>query len=302
MSFGSSFDRSPNDADWGHYYAPGAGVRLHYVRQGKGPPVLLLHGWPGFWYDWRHVIPLLAGEADLIAPDFRGFGGSDKPDLPPAAGYSPAVLAADLLALLDHLQLERVVVAAHDIGASVAQVLARTAPQRISALVLFDPAYGGVGNRRYDPGVQQEFWYQHLHNLSWADQLIGYNRDTVALYLGHFYDHWVGRKDSVRPIEFGHIVDQYAQPGAVRASIAYYKARAGSRQAEANAAPPAPISQPTIIRWGEADPVMRVEWADRLGEYFADYQLRTLPGVGHFVPFEAADEAAAAIRLALQLG
>jgi pimeloyl-ACP methyl ester carboxylesterase len=68
-------DRHPGDPEWGHVWGPGAdGVRLHYVRRGDGEPVVLLHGWPGFWYDWRHVVVPLAQVSDAIAVDFRGFG------------------------------------------------------------------------------------------------------------------------------------------------------------------------------------------------------------------------------------
>ena len=80
----------PEDASWGHAAAPGAsGVQIHYVRQGHGVPVLLLHGWPGFWYDWRRLIPALATAADVIAPDLRGFGGSDNPTCPPPRRTHP---------------------------------------------------------------------------------------------------------------------------------------------------------------------------------------------------------------------
>ncbi len=93
-----SLDRRPEDQEWGHGHGPGAGgVRLHYVRRGRGEPVVLLHGWPGFWYDWRHVVFPLAEEADVIAPDFRGFGGSDKPEGDPKTLYAPDHLAADVL-------------------------------------------------------------------------------------------------------------------------------------------------------------------------------------------------------------
>src|SRR5918992_1592516 len=134
-------DRHPGDPEWGHAYGPGAdGVRLHYVRRGHGEPVVLLHGWPGFWYDWRHVIVPLAEEADVMALDFRGFGDSDKPEGDPKDLYTQ-----------DH------------------------------------------------PASQREAWYGHFHALPWAHELVGYNRDTVELYLRHFYDCWVGNKESVRP-------------------------------------------------------------------------------------------------------
>ena len=68
---------------WTHHEATVDGVRLHYVRQGAGTSVLLLHGWPGFWYEWAPVIPALAARHTVIVPDLRGFAYSDKPDVPP---------------------------------------------------------------------------------------------------------------------------------------------------------------------------------------------------------------------------
>jgi pimeloyl-ACP methyl ester carboxylesterase len=296
-------DLRPQHPQWGHAAADGAdGVLIHYVRRGRGLPVLLLHGWPGFWYDWRRVLPRLGAEADAIAPDFRGFGYSDKPDWPPAQAYTPEAFAKDIVALLDALHLREVVVAAYDIGATVAQVLARTAPERVCALALFAPAYPGIGMRRYEPEVESEFWYQHFHALPWSDALIGYNRDTVYLYLKHFYQHWVGRKESVRPAEFAAIVDMYNRAGALGASLAYYRARAQARLQEAKIdASALRIEQPTFVVWGEADPVMRPAWADRLEEYFARVEVEFLPGVGHFLPFEAPDAALDAIRSALRV-
>lgn len=79
------------------------GVRLHFVRQGKGPPILLIHGWPGFWYEWHSNIPVLARQHTVIAPDLRGFAYSDKPDLPAEEGYTAEAAAGDLLGLLDRL-------------------------------------------------------------------------------------------------------------------------------------------------------------------------------------------------------
>ena len=294
-------DVLPDDPRWGHACGPGAeGVQLHYVRQGRGPSVVLMHGWPGFWYDWRRIIPRLAEAADVIAPDFRGFGDSDKPDRPPAEAYTVHHLAGDITSLLDHLGIGQAVLAGHDIGAAVAQVLACTVPQRVLALALFNPSYPGVGARRFEPAAQREFWYQHFHNLPWADQLIGYSRDTVHLYLSHFYDHWVGRKETVRPCEFEAIVDVFARPGAVRASLGWYRAREATRAREAEADPKTlQVAQPTFVLWGEADPVIPARWSDRLAAFFPRLSLSLLPGVGHFVPFEAPDEAAEAIRAAI---
>lgn len=297
----SSFvDLHPDDERWGHGEGPGAGgIRIHYVRQGDGDPVVLLHGWPGFWYDWRGVIPQLAADADVIAPDLRGFGGSDVPELPPEEGFTPAVMARDVVALLDHLGIQQAVIAAHDIGATVAQALARGTPERVRALVLLNPPYPGIGTRRYEYRFQREGWYQHFHVKPWSHDLVGYNRDTVRIYLAHFYDHWVGRKDSVRPSEFEAIVDVFARPGRIEGGFNYYRARMAQRAGESEPDPDVAIATPTIVRWGELDPIISVEFADRLKEFFPDSELELLPGVGHFVPFEAPDEVLAAIRSAL---
>lgn len=290
-------DVRPEDPRWGHGSVAGSGgIRLHYVRQGTGSPVLLLHGWPGFWYDWRRVIPALARKADIVAPDFRGFGDSDKPALDPIQAYAPEILAADTLALMDGLGLDHVVITAHDIGATVAQVLSRRAPERIQALVLLNPPYPGIGKRRYEPTAQREFWYQHFHNLPWADRLVGHDRETVSLYLAHFYDHWTGKKDAIRPAEFEAIVDTYSRPGAFQASIAYYRARAASRAREASVDPgQVRVELPTSVLWGEADPVIPISWSDRLTEFFTDLSFQELPGIGHFVPVEAPDQVADAV-------
>ena len=71
-----------NGFEWNHHYLEANDIRVHYVRHGEGFPLVLLHGWPEFWYTWRKNVPVLAGEFDVVAPDLRGFGDTDKPGLP----------------------------------------------------------------------------------------------------------------------------------------------------------------------------------------------------------------------------
>jgi pimeloyl-ACP methyl ester carboxylesterase len=176
------------------------------------------------------------------------------------------------------------------------------APGRVQALVLSAPVYPGFGARPLEPEAQRERWYQHFHTIAQADQLIGYDRETVRFYLSYFYDHWVANKETLRAREFEAIVETYAQPGAVRGSIAWYRAGAGSGQVARSypQSQQAPIAHPTAIVWGEADPILPASWADRLGEYFSRLiGVHMLPGIGHFVPFEAPDALAEAIRSVL---
>lgn len=169
------------------------------------------------------------------------------------------------------------------------------------ALVLLNPPYG-IGSRRFAPQAQREFWYQHFHQLPLAEELVGHSRATVNAYLRYFYRHWTGRQDMLSDEELVIIVDAYARPGAFAASLAYYRARAGAKDAKAAGLPLEKIAQPTSVLWGESDPVIPVSWSDRLGDTFADFTLRTLPGVGHFVPWEAPDDVIEAISGVLSIG
>jgi pimeloyl-ACP methyl ester carboxylesterase len=106
-------------------------LRVHYAEAGSGPPLLLLHGWPQHFWCWRRVVPELAGDFRLICPDLRGFGWSDAP----GRGYDNETFAADAVALLDALELERVGVIGHDWGGFTSFVLALHHPQRVRALL-----------------------------------------------------------------------------------------------------------------------------------------------------------------------
>jgi len=97
-------DVAPAEPAWGHVLGQGVdGNELHYVRRGQGPPVLLLHGWPGFWYDWRRLIRPLSADVDVLAPEFRGFGDSPLPRGPAERTSGEGPLADDLARLMDDL-------------------------------------------------------------------------------------------------------------------------------------------------------------------------------------------------------
>ena len=109
---------------------------LHVLEAGDAgaPPVLLLHGWPQHAWCWRHVFPLLSGDYRLIAPDLRGFGWSDCP----AGGYDPVTFAADAVALLDALSIQRAHVIGHDWGGNAAFALGLDAPQRVERMLVLN--------------------------------------------------------------------------------------------------------------------------------------------------------------------
>lgn len=277
--------------------APVDGFRLAYDRAGSGPPVVLLHGWPGDRSDHRELLRRLDG-ADVVVPDLRGFGESDRHEAPPAEAYSAAAQARSVLGLIGELELDAPVLAGYDVGSRVAQALARTEPDAIRALVIAPPL-PGAGERVLTPDAQREFWYQAFHRLALAEELIDGRPDAVRAYLRHFWSHWSGPEFALADADLDRLVRGYGEPGAFTASLAWYRAGSGTVATALRETPPAPadrIAVPTTVLWPEHDPLFPPAWSDRLGEYFADVTLEHLTGAGHFSPLEAPDAFAAAIR------
>ncbi len=272
-------------------------IRLHFLRGGHGPTLMLLHGWPEWSYVWRPLIKRLHPDFDLVAPDFRGFGDSEKTSLSPTRDATPETLAADTLAIADALGLGQIGLVAHDVGGFVAQVIARRWPERITGLFFFNCAYPGIGSRWVEPRHLLETWYQFFHQMPWAAQLIGSSRETCRIYIREFLQHWSYRKDAFDD-ELEIWVDNFLKPGNLQGGLNWYLSNHASRMAviEGTAPPPAPIHIPTRVFWGEHDPLFRKIWTDRLSEFFTDLEFSFAPGAGHFVHYETPDQAAEEIR------
>jgi pimeloyl-ACP methyl ester carboxylesterase len=283
---------------------PVDGFSLAYDRTGGGPPVVLLHGWPGNRSDFRLVVPLLTDVADVVVPDLRGFGESDTHDVSPDEGYTAPAQARSVVGLLDELGLESVVLAGYDIGSRIAQTIVGLAPERVRSLVVCPPL-PGAGQRLLGPDVHREFWYQHFHRLDVSRRLLDGDRDAVRGYLEHFWSHWSGPSYTPAAEDLDRLAETYGKPGAFTASIGFYRQGPGIlARGLAEQAPAADdrLAVPTHVLWPAHDPLFPPSWGDRLDEFFADLTVTPLPDSGHFVPLEAPDAFAAAIRGAVQAG
>lgn len=259
---------------------------------------MLLHGWPGDRFDYRSVVPLLQGWADVVVPDLRGFGESDKHDRDPATDYSAAAQARSVLGLIDELGLAEPVIAGYDIGSRIAQTIAKTTPERVRAMVV-SPPVPGPGTRVLSADAQREYWYQSLHRLELASELIDGDARVVRAYLRHFWSHWSGPEFEPSETELVRLVQRYAEPGAFTASIAWYRAGSGTvarSLAEKTPEPADRISVETVILWPEHDPLFPQAWGDRVSDFFSRARVLYLSGIGHFVPLEAPQEFAGAIQ------
>lgn len=284
--------------------SPVDNFRLAYDREGSGPPVVLLHGWPGDRADYREVTPLVSDSADVVVPDLRGFGESDKHPEPPGRAYSAEAQARSVAGLIDELGLQVPVIAGYDIGSRIAQTIARTSSDLVRAIVV-SPPLPGAGDRVLSAGAQREFWYQAFHQLDMADEIIDGNPSAVRAYLRHFWSHWSGPAFHQTEADLDRLVEVYGAPGAFTASIGWYRAGSGTvatSLAETSPDPDDRIAVPATILWPELDPLFPESWGDRLTDFFSDATLEALPSVGHFSPLEAPQEFASAIRDALSAG
>ena len=229
------------------------GAAFHVARVGQGRPLLLLHGWPEFWLTWEPVMARLADRFQLIAPDLRGFGDSDKPERP----FGAADHCADMFSLLDALGVGKVGVVGHDVGGGVMQPMARAAPERLSGLFFFDFVHPGIGARIGAPDRLREIWYQSFHQMPFAPALVGASRETCRAYFAHFLRHWSHRKDAFDDV-LEAFVDNFLKPGNLEGGFAHYRGSHAGRIAmmKGEAPPLPPIAVPTCVRWGEHDPIL----------------------------------------------
>src|SRR5713226_3289500 len=125
---------------WQHGFATTNGIRLHYVEQGEGPLMVLLHGFPEFWYSWRYQIPVLAQRFHVVAPDLRGYNDSDKPE--GVDQYQLPHLVEDVLGLVRCFGEQKAILVGHDWGGAVAWTFAATYPEVTERLISFVPHLG----------------------------------------------------------------------------------------------------------------------------------------------------------------
>ena len=251
---------------------------------------MLLHGWPEFWFGWRKNIRPLAESFDVVAPDLRGFGATEKTALPDPPSRLLEDYVEDLRGLTDALGFDEFGIVSHDVGAYVAQAFARKFPDRLSGLFFFNCPYPGIGGRWVQPDHVNEIWYQSFNQQPWAASLVGENRKSCRLYIRHFLDRWAH--------EPGHFdedldlwVENFMKPGNLQGGFNWYiSTNEGRIKQIRDGAPELPkIEVPTRVLWGENDSVLRVEWADRLGDYFANLDFSPAEEAGHFVHYERSD-------------
>lgn len=294
------------------------GLPVHFVEAGQGPAVLLLHGFPYTWFEWRHQIsPLAAAGFRVIAPDIRGFGESGKPDR--TDDYTLLHCAGDAIGLLGALGEQQAVVVGHDLGAWVAATTARMRPDRVRGLALLSTPVGAREAVRPSltwAGLEQamggKLYHDYFQQPGLAEAEL--DRDPARSLRGIYHaisgdaqgaERW---RLFIRPGEalldtmpdparmppwlpqaaLDEYVRQYAK-GGFTAPLAHYRCRNLSWDLTAAWAGQ-PIACPALFVGGDADPALdliRGQY-DGLEGVYSDLRGKALlPGIGHGAPEEA---------------
>lgn len=272
-----------------HNFAQLAEIKMHYVKEGNGEPVLLVHGWPGFWWEWNLNIPVLAESYTVIAPDMRGYGDSDKPDLNNVANYHLDKTVEDLAQLLDHLNIAQAYVVGHDWSSVVMHKFVRKHRNRVKKAAIFNPLLPGVEGRYLSVMHFQESWYSQFHQWPLSVDLVSASRQNVETYYRHFFSHWSSNPNLYTQEEMDIFVDNFMKPGNVHGGFNWYRANLNIASVVWTALDRTLSDVPTLFLWGMDDPVVPAVWSDTIPMWYTNYTYRALPNVGHFVMREAPD-------------
>jgi epoxide hydrolase 4 len=253
-------------------------VRLHYVEAGSGPLIVLLHGFPEFWFGWRlQIAPLAAAGFRVVAPDMRGYNLSSRPT--DVAAYTGDRLAADVRGLIRELGSESALLVGHDWGGTAAWTTAMNHPEVVDRLAILDAAHPrSLQKGLRNPRQLRKSWYFFFFAIPALPERVVRSR------------HWRFLRRFVRaarpaytPQDIERYVEAWSQPGAASGMINYY--RASVRESSKRPKPQIPpISAPTLVIWGQEDDYLGrgVRQPDRADVPGLD-RVEELPGASHWV-------------------
>ncbi|MFO0956425.1 MAG: alpha/beta hydrolase [Isosphaeraceae bacterium] len=260
-------------------FADSGGAKIHYVEAGEGPLVVLIHGFPDFWYTWRAQMPALAKRFRVVAIDQRGYNRSDKPE--GVENYALDKLTGDVEAVIRHLGREKAIVVGHDWGGLVAWNLAMHKPERVERLAVLNLPHPRGLSRELARDADQKKASQYARDFQHPDAARALTPRALA--------SWV-RDDNAR-----EAYREAFERSSIEAMLNYYKAnfpKEPYQEPPADAFPA--VKCPVLMIHGLQDPALLPgalndtwKWVD------AEFTLVTIPGAGHFVQQDAAGRVAA---------
>jgi pimeloyl-ACP methyl ester carboxylesterase len=266
-------------------YADVGDVRLHYVEAGAGPLIVLLHGFPEFWYGWRlQIEPLAAAGFHVVAPDMRGYNLSTRPKAVKA--YDTNQLTSDLGGLIQERGAEKALLVGHDWGGTVAWAMAMNHPEVVDRIAILNAAHPRkLSQGLHHPGQLRKSWYFFFFDLPDVPESV------VHANHWHFFRHFVrDAKPAHTPEEIERYVEAWSQPGAATGMINYYRSSVRTSPKKAEAAL-RPIKAPTLVIWGEKDRYLGAELAEPEPDDVPNLdRVERLPDASHWVHHDEAEQ------------
>ena len=252
-----------------HRFVEAGGVRLHVAEAGEGRPLLLVHGWPQHWYEWRGLVAELASERRLIMPDLRGFGWSDVP----AGPIEPEAFVRDLVALLDALGLDEVDVVGHDWGGFSSLLLSARHPDRVRRLLAVSSPSPWL---KVTPQIGLETW-RAWYAVLFAAGLM--ERDNGRL------GAWFMRREGISEHDVEVFVARVREPARAAATTRLYRAylRTVATTARGKAAPEPRSTVPTLLLMGARDLAVTPKLATGFEHAGEDMRVEVVPDAAHFI-------------------
>jgi pimeloyl-ACP methyl ester carboxylesterase len=279
------------------------GVELSVQLGGPedGEPILFLHGFPESHRTWRKVLPDLARDFRVVAPDQRGFGASDKPE--GVEAYQTDRILEDLIALADALSLDRFTLVGHDWGGAVAWLAALRHPDRIRRLVIVNAPHPYVFQKSLFEDEAQRAASQYMN--AFRNPMM--EKGIEAMGIETFYEKTFGGHADLSLIpaeERQAYLDDWSRPGALTAMLNWYRASGMAvPQIGEEAEPPdwtklafPSLRVPTLVVWAMRDKALLPVQLDGLHSLVDDLRIVTVADAGHFVPWEQPEPVIAAIR------
>jgi pimeloyl-ACP methyl ester carboxylesterase len=260
-------------------YADVGDVRLHYVEAGEGPLIVLLHGFPEFWYGWRlQIAPLAAAGFRVVAPDLRGYNLSSRPDGYKA--YFAEALATDVHGLIRERGAESALLVGHDWGGTAAWITAMNHPEVVDRLAILNAAHPRKLNQGLrHPSQLRKSWYFFYFQFPRLPE------HHVRAKDWQFFKHFL--HDARPPYtadDMAHYVEAWSQPGAAAAMTNYYRA------AVRHSPKLGSISAPTLVIWGERDRYLGPTLAEPDRDDVPNLdRVERLPDASHWVHHDEAE-------------
>jgi pimeloyl-ACP methyl ester carboxylesterase len=255
------------------------GTSLYFVRGGSGPVVILLHGFPQDWYEWRKTMPLLAKTFTVVAVDLRGVGKSSEAK----DGYDAANLAEDIHQLAQQLRLEHAYVVGHDVGGMIAYALARLHPEDMRGLMILECPIPGTEpwqKVKSDPAL----WHINFQGTPELPEQLVEGRQEI--YFRHFFHIGTIDHSAITDADVAHYVNAYASPLRLRAAFEVY--REFPVNEKFNAEHRDVIKVPLVLAGGDRSfGKVMVSLKDVLGAYgWENVRVEVLHNLAHYIPDE----------------